>query len=93
MCGLTAYRVHQNSALKYTVSEINFNIIENGFQKKFREWTNQYMTSVWKSNSGKTEKQQQAINLTQFAGGILLYMIGMAIGILAFIVEICYSRF
>lgn len=84
--------MHHNSPLKYSVNEINFNIIANGFHQKFRDWTKDYMKSVWKQNWGKTEKQRQPLSLTQLIGGIFLYMIGIAVGILAFIVEIFYSR-
>lgn len=66
-------------------------MIEYGFHQKFKEWTKEYMKSVWKINRDKTE-ERHALSLTQLVGGILLYMIGMAVGILAFIVEICFSR-
>lgn len=50
------------------------------------------MTSVWNRNWGKSENPQKALNLTQLAGVIFIYLIGMAAGTVAFILEICYAR-
>lgn len=71
---------------------MNSNIIESGLHQQLKELTKYYMASIWNPKRETIDTRIHALGVNQLASIFYFYMIGIFVGFVAFIVEICYFK-